>query len=122
VRGWGYSPPKGSANEGYNRPLEVPARCGAECHDDWLTGRKTFVDPQGDLHNVLENCLEAKVLLLNPYSEEARIRAPTLHPSEAMIEDWSEQLRSWVQFLTSLKLTQKNIKLKLYPDYPHVNW
>ena len=84
------------------------------------TGRKTFVDPQGDLHGVLENCLEAKILLLNPLSEEARIRATTLHSSETMIGDWRAQLRSSVQFLKALKLTQKNIKLKLYPDYPHV--
>jgi len=84
------------------------------------TGRKTFVDPQGDLHGVLENCLEAKILLLNPLSEEARIRATTLHSSETMIGDWRQQLRSSVQFLKTLKLTQKNIKLKLYPDYPHV--
>ena len=48
------------------------------------------------------------------------MRATTLQPSEAMIGDWSEQLRSSVQFLKTLKLTQKNIKLKLYPDYPHV--
>jgi hypothetical protein len=84
------------------------------------TGRTTFVDPQGDLHAVLENCLEAKILLLNPLSEEARIRATTLHSSETMIGDWRAQLRSSVQFLKALKLTQKNIKLKLYPDYPHV--
>lgn len=84
------------------------------------TGRKTFVDPQGDLHDVLENCLEAKILLLNPYSEEARLRATTLLPSAATIGDWREQVRSSVQFLKSLKLTQKNIKLKLYPDYPYV--
>ena len=84
------------------------------------TGRKTFVDPQGDLHGVLENCLEAKILLLNPLSEEARIRATTLNSSETTIGDWRAQLRSSVQFLKALKLTQKNIKLKLYPDYPHV--
>ena len=84
------------------------------------TGSKTFVDPQGDLHDVLKDCLEAKILLLNPHGEEARMRATTLHPSEAMIGDWSEQLRSAVQFLKSLKATQKNIKLKLYPDYPHL--
>jgi len=84
------------------------------------TGRTTFVNPQGDLHDVLENCLEAKILLLNPHSEEARMRATTLQPSESMIGDWSEQFRSSVQFLKTLKLTHKNINLKLYPDYPHV--
>ena len=84
------------------------------------TGSKTFVDPQGDLHDVLKDCLEAKILLLNPHSGEARMRATTLHGSGAMIGDWREQVRSAVEFLKSLKATQKNIKLKLYPDYPHV--
>ena len=84
------------------------------------TGSKTFVDPQGDLHDVLKDCLEAKILLLNPHSGEARMRAATLHGSRAMIADWREQAQSAVEFLKSLKATQKNIKLKLYPDYPHV--
>jgi hypothetical protein len=44
------------------------------------------------------------------------MRATTLQPSEVMLGDWSEQLKSSVQFLKTLKLTQKNIKLKLYPD------
>ncbi|MGH7180933.1 MAG: hypothetical protein ACREJN_03030 [Nitrospiraceae bacterium] len=84
------------------------------------TGSKTFVDPEGDLHDVLKDCLEARILLLNPYSEEARIRATTLQPSAEVIGDWNEQVRRAVQFLKSLKLAQKNIKLKLYHDYPHV--
>lgn len=84
------------------------------------TGSKTFVDPQGDLHEVLKDCLEAKILLLNPYSEGARMRAATLHRSEAPTDDWSGQVSRSVRFLKSLKVTQKNIKLKLYSDYPHV--
>ncbi|TLY29289.1 MAG: hypothetical protein E6K63_05620, partial [Nitrospirae bacterium] len=39
------------------------------------TGYNTFVDPKGDLHTVIWKCLEAKILLLNPYSEAARARA-----------------------------------------------
>lgn len=53
------------------------------------TGRKMFVDPQEDLHDVLENCLEAKILLLNPCSEEAREKCrclPSTYSGEAPSE------------------------------------
>ena len=44
------------------------------------TGR-TFVDPQGDSYAVLRNCLEARIMLLNPCSENAKVRATSiLHP------------------------------------------
>jgi hypothetical protein len=39
------------------------------------TGYNTFVDPRGDLHTVVWKCLEAKIMLLNPYSDAARARA-----------------------------------------------
>lgn len=84
------------------------------------TGTKTFVDPDGDLHGVLKNCLEAKIMLLNPESEGARVRATTLLHSMTPTGNWSEQVRSSVQFLKSLKAAQKTIKLKLYSDYPHI--
>src|SRR3989475_11990785 len=38
------------------------------------TGYGTFVDPAGDLHAVLQDCQEAKVMLMNPSSEAARVR------------------------------------------------
>jgi len=33
------------------------------------TGFRTFVEEKGDLHTVIKNCREAKIMLLNPYSE-----------------------------------------------------
>lgn len=38
------------------------------------TGFRTFVDPKGDLHHVMQNCRMAKIMLLNPFSEGARAR------------------------------------------------
>ncbi len=42
------------------------------------TGFRTFVDPRGDLHDVLHNCREAKIMLLNPYSHGASARAQSI--------------------------------------------
>src|SRR2546427_7439147 len=42
------------------------------------TGYRTFVDPKGDLHFVLKNCIEGKILLVHPYRDRARGRARAL--------------------------------------------
>jgi hypothetical protein len=82
------------------------------------TGFRTFVDPKGDLHKVIKNCREAKIMLLNPYSEGARTRAQAiLHPG-VTLESFREQIIKSVDFLRALKRVQKNVKLKLYQDPP----
>lgn len=115
-----FSPSRGRLTQRTIARLKYKQGIGRNVMMIGSTGTKTFVDPQGDLHEVLNNCVEAKILLLNPYSEGARLRAKTLLGSVTPIGSWSEQVRSSVQFLKSLKATQKNIKLKLYSDYPHV--
>jgi hypothetical protein len=42
------------------------------------TGFRTFVGPKGDLHHVLKNCREAKIMLLDPYSDGAKTRAKSI--------------------------------------------
>ncbi len=42
------------------------------------TGYGTFVDNEGELHAILEKSLQANIMLMNPFSEEARIRARSL--------------------------------------------
>ena len=80
----------------------------------------TFVDPQGESHAVLKNCLEAKIMLLNPYSENARIRAASILHPDITIENLKEQARTSVEFLKLLRAAQKNITLKLYSGDPNV--
>jgi hypothetical protein len=82
------------------------------------TGFRTFVDPRGDLHGVLQNCREAKIMLLNPHSEGARVRAKSILDPDVTPENFSEQIRKSIDFLKGLKAVQKNIKLKLYEDAP----
>jgi len=82
------------------------------------TGFRTFVDPKGDLHNVIRNCREAKIMLLDPYSEGASIRAKAILHPDVTTESFREQIRKSIEFLKGLKAVQKNLKLKLYPDPP----
>lgn len=82
------------------------------------TGFRTFVEPRGDLHNVLQNCREAKIMLLNPYSEGVNARARSILDPDVTIEHFREQIKKSIEFLKGLKATQKNVKLKLYADPP----
>ncbi|TLY37587.1 MAG: hypothetical protein E6K62_01320 [Nitrospirae bacterium] len=82
------------------------------------TGFGTFVDPTGDLHPVLQDCLEAKVMLMNPYTEAAKARASAIQHPHAPQESIIEQVRQSIDFLKRLKGAHKNVKLKLYSDIP----
>ena len=84
------------------------------------TGYRTFVDAEGDMHNVLEGCLEAKVMLLNPYSEAAQSRARAILHPDVTPSHLREQVTRSIEFLKRLKAAHKNVKLKLYSDLPHI--
>lgn len=82
------------------------------------TGFRTFVAPKGDLHSVLLSCREAKIMLLDPESEGARMRAKAvLHP-DVTEESFREQIAMSIEFLRGLKEAQKSVRLKLYQDPP----
>ena len=84
------------------------------------TGFRTLVDAEGDLHNVLRECLEAKIMLLNPCSEAALARARAiLHPDVTPLR-LREQVKQSIEFLKELHAAHKNVKLKLFSDFPHV--
>jgi hypothetical protein len=82
------------------------------------TGFQTLVNPGGDLHDVIRNCREAKIMLLNPYSEGAAVRAKGFLDPEITPERCRDQIRKTIHFLKELKETQKSIRLKLYSDAP----
>jgi hypothetical protein len=82
------------------------------------TGFSTFVDPKGDLYKVIQNCSGAKIMLLNPYSEGARIRVSSILDPDVTLEKFREQTIKSIDFLKGLKAVQKDIKLKLYEDAP----
>ncbi|MEC4673461.1 MAG: hypothetical protein VST68_04675 [Nitrospirota bacterium] len=81
---------------------------------------QTFVDPQGDSYAVLRNCLEAKIMLLNPCSDNAKIRATSILHPEVTLDTLKTQARMTVDFLKLLKAAKKNVTLKLYSEDPNV--
>ncbi len=82
------------------------------------TGFRTFVEPTGDLHEVIRNCRGAKIMLLDPSSEGASSRAKSIQSPDITVESFREQIVKSIEFLKSLKAVQKDIRLKLYPDVP----
>ena len=82
------------------------------------TGFHTFAEPRGELHSVMQDCREAKIMLLNPYSEGASARAKSILDPNVTPENFSAQIKKSLDFLKGLKAKQKNIKLKLYEDAP----
>jgi hypothetical protein len=84
------------------------------------TGFQTFVNAEGDLHDILRDCLEAKIMLLNPYSEAAQKYARAMHRPDVTPLSLREHVRQSIEFLKQLKAAYKNVKLKLYSDLPHI--
>jgi hypothetical protein len=82
------------------------------------TGYRTFVDSKAELHQVIQNCREAKIMLLNPNSEGAVARAKGIPDPAVTPESFRKQIGKTIEFLKLLKAAQKNIRLKLYPDPP----
>ena len=82
------------------------------------TGMRTFAEPEGELHHVVRNCREAKIMLLDPFGEGAIARAKSIPDPEITPEVIQDQIVKSIDFLKELKAAQKNIRLKLYPDLP----
>jgi hypothetical protein len=82
------------------------------------TGYRTFAEPRAELHWILQNCREAKIMLLNPRSEGAHARAKSILDPNVTPEKFAEQIERSIDFLKALRATQKNIRLKLYGDTP----
>ena len=82
------------------------------------TGFTTFVDPAGDLHQVIQKCRGAKIMLLDPSSEGAYSRAKSIQSPDITMESFREQIAKSIEFLKRLKEVRKDIRLKLYQDVP----
>ena len=82
------------------------------------TGYRTFANSSGDLHNVVRNCREAKIMLLNPYGDGANIRAKSILDPEITPARLGEQIQESIAFLKELRSVQKGIRLKLYEHVP----
>ena len=84
------------------------------------TGYGTFVDQEGDLYRVLEKCMGAHILLVNPYSQEATSRIDAILNPHFTREKFRKEVWESITLLKRLKATGKAVKLKLYSDPPLV--
>lgn len=82
------------------------------------SGHGTFVDQVGDLSTVLKKCIGAKILLVNPYSQDATTRIQAIAHPQHTIEAFREEVRQSIELLKRLKAIGKAVKLKLYSDSP----
>jgi hypothetical protein len=84
------------------------------------SGYSTFVDHVGDLSTVLEKCLGANILLVNPYSQDVSARIQAIGHPEITLATFREEVRQSIELLKRLKAIGKAVKLKLYADPPLV--
>jgi hypothetical protein len=84
------------------------------------SGYSTFVDQVGDLSSVLDKCLGANILLVNPYSHDASARIEAMNHPEHSLADFREEVRQSIALLKRLKAMGKAVRLKLYADPPLV--
>ncbi len=84
------------------------------------SGYSSFVDQVGDLSSVLDKCLGAKILLVNPYSHEATARMEAIGHPQYTLTGFREEVRQSIALLKRLRVMGKAVKLKLYADPPLV--
>jgi hypothetical protein len=85
-----------------------------------VTGHGTIVEDKAELHALLETCLEAKLLLLNPFSEEAARRAKSLSHPDISPDRFRQELLETIALIKRLRAGGKVLRLKLYSDRPHL--
>jgi hypothetical protein len=68
------------------------------------TGFRTFVDPQGDLHRILQSCREAKIMLLNPHGDGASARAKSMLDPNVTPALFNEQIKKSIDFPQTIKV------------------
>lgn len=84
------------------------------------SGYSTLVDQVGDLASVLDKCLGAHILLVNPHSLETSQRIQAIGHPNLTLDGFREEVRQSITLLKRLKAMGKAVKLKLYTDAPLV--
>jgi len=82
------------------------------------TGYRSFVEREGELHEALLNCREAKIMLLDPLKEGVLMRSRSIPDPEITPEVMREQIIRSIDYLKGLRHAQKAVTLKLYPEMP----
>ena len=84
------------------------------------SGYGTLTDQVGDLSSVLERCLGARVLLVNPSSQEARARIKAIADPDYTVELFQDEVRRSIELLKRLRAIGKSVRLKFYTEPPLV--
>ena len=82
------------------------------------SGHSTFVDQVGGLSSVLDKCLGARIMLVNPYSQETSARIRAINHPEFTLDKFREEVRQSIELLKRLKAMGKAVRLKFYSDSP----
>jgi hypothetical protein len=82
------------------------------------SGYDTLRDQVGDLSTVLDKCLGANIMLVNPFSQGASSRIRAIADPMMSIEKYREGVRQSIALLKRLQAVGKSVKLKLYSDPP----
>ncbi len=82
------------------------------------TGYRTFVDPKGDLYNVIRKCGKAKIMLLNPFADSPARRLDRIFHSGGGTDQAARYILRSIEYLKSIRKMKKDIRLKLYLDAP----
>ncbi len=82
------------------------------------SGYDTLRDQVGDLSTVLDKCLGAHIMLVNPLSQGASARIRAIADPMMSIEKYREGVKQSIELLKRLQAVGKSVKLKLYSDPP----
>lgn len=83
-----------------------------------VTGFHTFASDRAPFRELLERSFEARVLLLDPFSEGARSRIRSLPDPERARELYHEEIGASIAYLRSLWESGRRVRLKLYQAAP----
>jgi hypothetical protein len=83
-----------------------------------VTGYDTFGHAESQFREVLEEVREVRVMLLNPLSEGARLRADSLSGERDYYGKMLEELHDSIAVLRELRRSGKRVSLKFYDHRP----
>lgn len=83
-----------------------------------VTGYGTFAAPDSSLRDLLDQCYEIRVMLLDPYGEAAASFAASQADAEAVLAAMRREVHASVACLRELRATGKKVALKFYDDRP----
>lgn len=83
-----------------------------------VTGYDTFGQPHSPFYQVLNDVREIRVLLLNPLSEGARLRADSLSGERDYYGRMLEELHDSIDVLRELRRSGRRVVLKFYDNRP----